>query len=165
MFSLLFITIAGAFLWRWRGGILNDLTGQANYKILGIPFNDTTVRIIWSVGMTIILYLIHPYLFTPYILLKLLSSVLSMFCGVTVVGWMGANIKPTTWSQALSLSWSGFLRMSFTAILFWSIWPLVAGLLFAPAYYFGNKIPSPKPWMFWGEIICGVVIGLCFYFI
>lgn len=172
--------IAGAFLWRLRGGLLNDLTGQENYKILGIPFNDTVVRILWSVGMTFLFCLFHPNFYHQFYwwgnficdcqvnaphLFTIISFVfvsLSLFYGTTVIGWNGAKILPTNWKQMGRLSLSGVLRMLLPALVMFSIWPLIAGLLFGPAYLIGAKIPVKYKWEFWGEIINGGMIGFIF---
>lgn len=166
------LMILGAFLWRLRGGLLNDLTGQANYRILGVPFNDTVVRIIWSVGMSSAFWLFHPthtwlgegWAHAHGVPLRVGAGLtgLALFAGTTDVGWFGANLEPTRWRDIGLLSLSGFLRMSTVALALVSPWPLIAGILFGPAYWVGGKIPRWRPWMFWGEIICGAVIGQWF---
>jgi hypothetical protein len=175
---LLPMMLLGAFLWRLRGGLLNDLTGQENYPILGIPFNDTVVRIIWSVGMALAFWLIHPNFYWigewicncgvhPSFLFRFVAFVflvLTLFAGTTVFGWFGAELKPASLYASFPLSLSGILRLSFMAVLLWNAWPLLAGLLFGPMYWLGTKLKVTYKWEFWGEILCGAAQGFCFVF-
>ena len=166
--SIIILALLGAFLWRLRGGLLNDLTGKANW--LGI-FNDTTVRVIWAVGMDWGFWLTHygyhwiaegwfvTHGAPVWIGGGLTGS--ALFAGTTVIGWFGAALYPTRLRDVALLSLSGLLRMSFLAVVLASPWPMVAGFLFGPAYWIGAKLPHPKPWMFWGEVITGAIIGAC----
>lgn len=164
-----------SFLWRLRGGLLNGLTGQDNFKFLGIPFNDTVVRIIWSIGIALPVWCIHPNIYwlgKNYIisiggssLIGLPLFSLSLFAGVTVIGWFGADIVPTKWTEMGMLSVSGITRMIFPAILLMNPIPLIVGSLFGPIYLIGAQIPNTKPWMFWGESLCGAMIGFSFFFL
>ncbi|MDE1906633.1 MAG: hypothetical protein KGH75_09315 [Rhodospirillales bacterium] len=161
------LTLAGAFLWRLRGGLLNDLTGKENW----MGFNDTVVRLIWSAGMALGFWWLHPahrWLGDSWAMARgvpvwvgcgLLG--LALFAGVTVFGWRGADIVPQNWNDVGALSESGILRMTFSAVLLQSPVLILAGLLFGPAYWLGARIPRWRRWMFWGEIICGAVIGAC----
>lgn len=168
--STFILALLGAFLWRLRGGLLNDLTGRENYPVLGIPFNDTVVRIIWSVGMAAAFWMLHPsanWLGKELILKHQLPVWggfivlgLALFADTTDVGWFGAALLPTRWRDVGLLSFSGFLRSVAVAAALTSGWPLLAGLLFGPAYWLGSKIPRWRPWMVWGEIICGAVFGV-----
>lgn len=142
----------GAFLWRLRGGLLNDLTGRANW----MGCNDTVVRLFWSGGMTGGYWLVHhlPALNT-------LALFLALFAGTTLVGWLGADVQLThlTPRGLLLVSISGTLRMVFVAAALLSPWPLVVGILCGPIYWAASKLPHPYNWMFWGEILFGAAIG------
>ena len=153
--NMAIMAILAAFLWRLRGGLLNNITGQANYRVLGVPFNDTVVRGIWSLGMGGAFWLTHPL---PYWRAGLL--LVALFGGATL-GWFGAALYPAKWRDVGLLSFSGMLRMTPVALVLLNPWPLLAGLLFGPAYWLASKLPDPKPWMFWGEFLTGAVIGAC----
>lgn len=179
MFSFLIMGLLGAFLWRLRGGLLNDLTGKPNYPILGIPFNDTVVRSLWSIGMAGALWgfgnlhqglinlgiiALHDYYNVRLLWCDLLGAIiigLSLFFGTSAIGWMGYSITPTKWRDVLGLSGSGLARMALPAVLLLSPWLVIAGSLFGPAYWLGNKTPKKYPWLFWGEFYCGFIIGFC----
>ena len=151
--SMVAMALLGAILWRVRGGLLNSITGKANW----MGFNDTVVRGIWSVGMAGAFWLLHPL---PYWRAGLLVA--ALFAGTTVIGWFGAALLPVRFRDVALLSLSGVLRMAFVAVVLFSPWPLLAGLLFGPAYWLGARIPQkPGGWDFWGEFICGAVLGAC----
>lgn len=181
MTSIIVLTLLGSFLWRLRGGLLNGITGQQNYRILGIPFNDTVVRLIWSFGMSIALFLFstpednlikysHSYQHYFHIsfglaeCLTVLFLAITFFYGVTVIGWRGADLLPTKIRDVVKLSIDGVFRLILTAIALWNIWPLIAGILMGPCYWIAAKLPVPKKmekWLFWGEFITGACIGFC----
>ena len=179
--NVLILALLGAFLWRLRGGLLNDLTGRENFPVLGIPFNDTVVRIIWSLGMGGAFWLLHPThaWLGEYLTVKLWAGhgiygfaiwwvehsllCLALFAGTTI-GWFGADLIPpeTDWLDRPLLSLDGLARMAPVALVLLSPWPLLAGLLFGPAYWLGARLPQkPGGWDFWGEWITGAVIGAC----
>lgn len=173
LLSFLIMVPLGAFLWRLRGGLLNDLTGVANYKVLGIPFNDTVVRIIWSVGIAVPFWLLHPnvnYIFKSWLMahtgctwIGCTLFAVSLFAGVTAVGWGKTySLLPPTLALAWPMGKSGFLRMWFPAVVLLSFWPLVAGLLFTITYWLGAKTTVGRKWEFWGEIYTGAEIGFIF---
>ncbi len=162
--TIIIMAMFGALLWRLRGGLLNNLTGKANW----MGFNDTVVRGIWSVGMAAAFWLTHPnahwignfvHIWTGFGYGFLAAA---LFAGTTVVGWFGAALLPAKWHDIWLLSLSGVLRMAPIALALLSPIPLIAGLLFGPAYWLGSKIPQkPGGWDFWGEFITGAVIGAC----
>lgn len=167
--TVLFMALLGSLLWRVRGGLLNSLTGKENW--LGI-FNDTTVRVIWSVGMGWAFWLTHYGYHWAFEGWAVAHGVpvrvgagltgLALFAGTTIVGWFGADLMPSRIRNVALLSLSGVLRMAFVALVLASPWPLLAGVLFGPAYWLGAKIPQkPGGWNFWGEWFCGAVIGAC----
>ncbi len=144
------LILAGAFFWRLRGGLLNDLTGRANW----MGFNDTVVRLIWSVGMAGAFWTADPL---EYWRIGILA--VALFAGTTLVGWFGAALYPAKWHDIRLLSLSGTLRMAFVAAALLSPWPLLAGVLCGPTYWLASKLPRPHGWMFWGEWFFGAVIG------
>jgi hypothetical protein len=151
MHALIWLLVPlGAFLWRLRGGLLNDLTGQANW----MGCNDTVVRLIWSLGMAGVFWLFRML---PLWHAGLLAA--ALFAGTTIIGWFGAALLPARWRDVLLLSLSGTLRIAFVAVALLSPWPLFAGVLCGPVYWLAAKLPSPQPWMFWGEWFFGATIG------
>lgn len=162
--SIIILALLGAFLWRLRGGLLNSITGKANW----LGFNDTVVRGIWSVGMAWAFWFAHPsyhwlgaHWHMPFWLGHGVLA-LALFAGTTLVGWFGAALLPTRFRDVALLSLSGILRMAPVALVLASPWPLLAGVLFGPAYWLGARIPQkPGGWDFWGEWITGAVIGAC----
>ncbi|MDE3023008.1 MAG: hypothetical protein KGI54_14310 [Pseudomonadota bacterium] len=166
--SIIILMLLGAFLWRLRGGILNSLTGKVNW----LGFNDTAVRLIWSVGMSGAFWLLHPsahWIGEGWLLAHgipawcgVILLVAALFAGTTVVGWFGAALLPTRLRDVALLSLSGILRMGPVALVLLSPLLLLAGLLFGPAYWLGARISQrPGGWDFWGEWITGAVIGAC----
>lgn len=144
----------GAFLWRLRGGLLNDLTGKVNF----LGFNDTVVRLFWSIGMSGAFWLSHPL---PAWRIAILA--LALFAGTTVIGWFGGLAADTPKHIALA-SLSGTLRMAFVAVALLSPWPLVAGIVCGPVYWLAYKLPRPAAWCVWPEILFGAVIGASLIF-
>ena len=178
MFSHIVMILLGGFLWRLRGGLLNDLTGKANYPVLGIPFNDTAVRTLWSGGMAGTMaafggvnhgllsyasnFLIRHAHF-GIVWCDILAAIIvaaTLFFGTTAIGWMGYNLDPTKEADVIGLSKSGILRTILTSVVLLSPWPVIAGICFGPAYWLGYKIPKTQAWQFWGEIVCGAQYGL-----
>lgn len=177
MFGTAILIILGSFLWRLRGGLLNDLTGQENYPVLGVPFNDTVVRILWSGGMALGMFafgdinhgllsygvsFLSWYYHIAVMWGTLLATVivaLTLFFGTTAVGWMGYNLEPTKLTDVVGLGKSGIMRTALTSVVLLSPWPVLSGVCFGPSYWLGYKIPRLKPWMFWGEIVCGAQYG------
>ncbi len=152
---LIVLALFGAFLWRLRGGLLNDLTGVANYKVGPIAFNDTVVRIIWAVGMASVFAVFHPM---PYWQAEVLVT--ALFVSATI-GWFGADVhltKPSLRYVAI-ISASGLARMALVALVLLSPWPLVAGALCGPLYWVGSKIPRPFKGCVWQEILFGAAVG------
>ncbi|HTQ70636.1 MAG TPA: hypothetical protein VMH92_03980 [Acidocella sp.] len=143
-----------AFLWRLRGGLLNSITGTANYKIGPLTFNDTTVRIIYSLGLAVAYGVLTAWTW------HVAAMAVALFAGCTVWGWFGAALFPTKWRDIGLLSLSGTLRMGFVAAATLSPCPLLAGLLCGPVYWLGSRIPqSPGGWGFWQEWLFGAAIG------
>ena len=167
--SIIIMAILGSLLWRLRGGLLNSLTGKANWLSV---FNDTTVRIIWSAGMSWAFWLTHygyhwvaeGWFVSHGIPVRIGAGLTgsALFAGTTVVGWFGAALLPAKRRDVWLLSLSGILRMAPVALVLVSPWPLLGGLLFGPAYWLGARLPQkPNGWDFWGEWLCGAVIGAC----
>lgn len=141
-----------SFLWRLRGGLLNNLTGKANW--LGI-FNDTVVRLIYSLGLAAGYGAVTAWNWHVALL------ALALFLGCTVWGWFGACLYPVKWHDVELLSTSGLLRMMFVWAAINSPWPLLAGPMCGPIYWLGGKIPqSANGWDFWQEWLFGAAIGL-----
>lgn len=163
-FNLL-LPILGAFLWRIRGGLINNMTGQQNWH----GMNDTAVRCCWSFGMGGLYWLTHPgahWLGERAAAAHgipgwagVLLLILALFLGTAAIGWFHAKLYPTHWRSVGLLSLSGVLRMAFPAALLLSPWLLVAGALCGPTYWLAGRLPHPKPWEFWGEWMFGAVIG------
>ena len=143
------LMLAGAILWRLRGGLLNDVTGRQN----AFGMNDTAVRLIWSFGMSAAYWLGHPL---PWWRVAILAA--AFFAGTTIIGWFGALSADTARNVAL-MSLSGTLRMAFVVAALLSAWPLLAGVLCGPVYWLGYKIPRPASWLVWPELLWGAVIG------
>jgi uncharacterized membrane protein AbrB (regulator of aidB expression) len=139
----------GSFLWRIRGGLLNAITGKANW----MGFNDTVVRLIWSLGMA------GAYGALTHLSWWTLLLAFALFAGCTVVGWFGAALLPTKLKDVALLSLSGAIRMALVSVVLLSPWPLAVGVLCGPIYWLGAKLPAPKPWMFWGEWLFGGCVG------
>ena len=139
----------GAILWRIRGGAIEDWTGVKNWH----GFNDTAVRLIWSLGMSAAYWLGHPL---PWWRVAILAA--AFFAGTTIIGWFGSLSADTPKHVAL-MSLSGTLRMAFVVAALWSPWPLLAGVLCGPVYWLGYKIPRPASWLVWPELLWGAVIG------
>lgn len=164
---VIFMALLGALLWRIRGGLIEGITGKKNW----MGFNDTAVRAIWSIGMAWAFWSTHPahhWLFEGWAVHHGVPTWvgggltgLALFAGTTIIGWFGADLYPSKLHDVALLSLSGVLRMSFLAAVLVSPWPLVAGLLFGPAYWAVADLKHTKPWQFWGEFVCGAVIGAC----
>lgn len=140
----------GAFLWRVRGGLIQDLTGVANWH----GFNDTAVRALFAVDMALAwLAFTHE----PWRAL-FLSAALFVTC---VIGWFGAAMGLTdqTFVDAEEITASGFLGMLLPAVVVASPWPLFVGALCSPIYWIGSKIPQPFKGCVWEEILYGAAIG------
>jgi hypothetical protein len=146
--SWIVLILLGAFLWRLRGGLLNDLTGVANWH----GANDTVVRLFWSIGMAAAYSIFAPISWHD------LALVVGLFAGTTIVGWFGALAADTPQRIAM-MSLSGILRMAFVAAALFSPWPLIAGIVCGPVYWISYKIPRPAAGWVWPEIMFGGVIG------
>jgi len=143
----------GAMLWRVRGGLINNLTGKANW----MGFNDTVVRVIWAVGMAVAYGALAGWTWVVDAL------ALNLFLGCVVVGWFGAQLYPTKFRDIALLSLSGFIRMSFAAFVGFHLqFPLLllVGAMCGPIYWLGGKLPQkPDGWDFWQEWLFGAAIG------
>lgn len=139
----------GAFLWRLRGGLLNDITGVANWE----GFNDTVVRAIWSIGMAVGFWVFSGWSWHIPVLM------VALFLGTTVIGWFGANISTITEEDYLLITFSTTLRLAFVSAALLSPWPILAGLLGGLAYKVGSLLPVPVKGWVWQEIIFGAMVG------
>lgn len=140
-----------SFLWRIRGGLLNAITGKANW----LGFNDTVVRLIYSLGLAL------AYGFFAGWTWHVGALAVAFFLGCTLIGWFGANLFPEKLSDILLLSLSGLLRMGFVSLALFSVWPLIIGALCGPIYWLGSKVPQvPGGWDFWQEWFFGAAIGI-----
>jgi hypothetical protein len=149
----------GAFLWRIRGGMIQDITGVANWH----GFNDTAIRFAWAIGMGgayALLGGIWPLHLAWYFGLPLLIAML--FAGTTLIGWFGvdADLDHLSLEQMALASLSGVLRMALLAVGLLSPYPIAAGILCGPIYLLASKLPSPQKWMVWSEFAFGGAIGL-----
>ena len=169
---LLSFTLLGGFLWRIRGGLLNNITGQANW--LGV-FNDTTVRLIFGYGLALAWWGWHG---VPWY--GALALGLALFIGETWVGWLGASLTPTLpdWTSVTLLSGSTLLRLLPAAVavglpVVWAgsqsglggIELLECGAVGGLWYWLGARLPSPWPWLFWGEWLFGASLGFTLFFV
>ncbi len=155
--AALVLILVSSFLWRIRGGLINALTGQDNFKLGPIVFNDTVVRLIWAIGLTLTYGLFAGFSW------KLIILAILLFLGATI-GWFGAELFPKTIKDVILITVSGLARMALVSLALLSLWPLLAGLLCGLAYYVGSKIPQkPGGWDFWQEWIFGALIGLSLF--
>ena len=139
-----------AVLWRLRGGLLNDLTGQANW----MGCNDTVVRLIFAVGTAAAYGAVTHWTYHVALL------AVALF-GACVIGWFGVAddlTQPTLRDVAL-ISASGLARTALVAAALFSAWPLVAGVLCGPLYWAGSRIPQPFKGCVWQELFFGAALG------
>jgi hypothetical protein len=145
-----FFPLLTAFLWRIRGGLLNNITGAANW----MGFNDTVVRIVWSLGTALGFGLMTRFQWVD------IALAVGLFLGTTLIGWFGAALFPTKWVDIGLLSLSGTLRMAPVSFVLLNPWPLLAGVLCGPIYWVGSRIPQTAGgWDFWQEWLFGTAIG------
>ncbi len=156
--AYIFLILWSAFLWRLRGGLLNQITGVANWN----GFNDTVVRGIYACGLTAAFWFLHPVI-PNWQLLALLGA---LFVSSTI-SWFGADVHLTApnLKYVAIISLSGTLRMALVAAALISPWPLLAGIMAGPIYWFGGKLPKPGAWCVWGELLFGAAIGVSICFI
>ena len=151
--ALLLIPVS-SLLWRVRGGMINDLTGKANW----MGMNDTVVRLLYALGVAATFGV--AYGFSPWIA----ALAIGLFLACTI-GWFGADIgllHPTAEEVAL-ISTSGALRgeiITIAALPFGpSLGPLFAGPLAGPICWISARLPKGPKWLVWEEFIFGAVLG------
>lgn len=174
-----FCVLLGAVLWRMGGGAFTALTG--------LNFGTAPAR-----GVRAALAL----LIAPHLGFYALPAVLALFIGVCEAGWapfqgMGlpaVGAPEASWKRWLperlgfavgtfdhdfiGMAESGVLCLAPLALVLsvrlyhpvW--WPLLAGLLFAPAYGLARMVPFAVPKFAagqeWGEVFTGAILGAFF---
>jgi len=149
--NLAFLLIpVSSLLWRVRGGMIEDLTGEANW----MGMNDTVVRLLYALGVAATFG--AAYGFSPWIA----ALAIGLFLACTI-GWFGADVgllHPTPQQVGL-ISASGALRGVIIAAAALSFGPLLAGPLAGPICWISARLPKGPKWLVWEEFIFGAVLG------
>jgi len=147
--SILLIPVS-SILWRIRGGMLNDITGKANW----MGMTDTAVRIIYAVGVSAVYGSAYGWNW------HVATLAASLFAACTI-GWFGADIgllHPNL-KQIGLISASGLVRGAIISIGSLSFAPAIAGVLAGPICWLAARLPSGPKWLVWEEFIFGAAIG------
>lgn len=145
-----FLVFVSSFLWRIRGGMINDFTGKANW----MGMNDTVVRLIYAVGTSAVYGALYGWNW------HVASLAVSLFAACTI-GWFGADIgllHPNL-KQIGLISASGLVRGAIISVGSLSFLPVIIGPLAGPICWVSSKLPAGPKWLVWEEFIFGAAIG------
>lgn len=137
-------------LWRIRGGMVEDLTGQKNWMGL----NDTAVRMIFALGVAALFGL--SYGWTWHV-----AALAVMLFAACTIGWFGADIGllHPDFEQMMDISASGLVRGVLIAFGALSFGPMIAGPTAGPICWISARLPKGPKWLVWEEFLFGAALG------
>lgn len=144
------LILISSILWRIRGGMINDLTGKANW----LGMNDTVVRLIYAIGTSSAYGCLYGWNW------HVATVTVSLFAACTI-GWFGADVgllHPNL-KQVGLISASGFVRCAIISAGALSFLPAIAGPLAGPICWASARLPAGPKWLVWEEFIFGAVLG------
>lgn len=139
-----------SFLWRIRGGMVEDWTGQRNW----MGMNDTVIRAIYAIGMAAAFGALYGWNYH----VALLAVMLFVAC---TIGWFGADVgllHPTS-NQVALISASGLTRGLIIAAATLSLGPVLAGITAGPICWISSHLPKGPKWLVWEEFLFGAALG------